>query len=80
MLSGTLGSPYSTIRKLKFCQTTDTPDFKLDCVKMFLRRFSAQCPSFKRKLQAVLEFLFRESDEIHPHSTRTENQGTLGIK
>ena len=28
----THGPPYSTIQKLKFCQITDTSDFKLECV------------------------------------------------
>ena len=31
------GPPYSTIRKLKFCQTTDTSDFQHESVKIFLR-------------------------------------------
>ena len=40
--------------------------FKIECVKIFLRKFYKQDPNLKRKLHAVLEFSSKESDKNTP--------------
>ena len=42
----THGPPWSTTQKLNLCQTTDTPDFKFECLK--------PGPNFKRKFHIDL--------------------------
>ena len=43
-----LGPPKSTTQKLKFCQTRDTSDFKLEYDKIILRKFYLKGPKCKK--------------------------------
>ena len=43
-----------------------TADFKLESAKMFLRKFCWHGSNFRRKLQAFLEYTWRENDKNTP--------------
>ena len=54
----THGPPQSATQKLNFCQTRNTSNFKLDYVKVFLRKFRSQCLKNKQKFKATLNIAF----------------------
>ena len=56
----------------EFCQDTDVANFKLECVKMFLRMSCYHGPNLRRKLEDILAFCKGRVTEIHPHSKDKE--------
>ena len=65
--------------KNEFCQAIDTSDFNLECAEIFLRKFCWQRSNVKRKFQAILGFLFKESDRNIP-SVKDERLRDIGHK
>ena len=61
---------------LKFCQTTNI-FFKLECVKIMLKKFYTRGPKIKPKFLAASEITFREGVVIHPPCNN--NEGLWGI-
>ena len=49
-----------------FCRTTDTLDFQLECVKMFLRKFCYQGPNYKQNFRANAEVLLKGNNRKTP--------------
>ena len=41
----------------------DVLSFKLECAKMFLKKFCQHGSNFRRKIQLILEYVSRESDK-----------------
>ena len=64
---------------MKFFQTTDTSDFKLECVKMFLEKFFWQGRNFKKIFLAVLEFSFVGREHMCILPLQMKGLGKLGI-
>lgn len=68
----THGSPYSTTEKLKFYQSTNTSDSKLQ----ILNKFCPQDPKIKWNFQVALKVTFRERDNY----THFKNGGLRDIE
>ena len=57
------------------CQITDTPDFKLECVKILLRKFCWKNVNFKQ----FYSFCWGRATQIQPHP-KHEGMRDMGIK
>ena len=57
------------LKKARQSSKTDVSDLKLECAKMFLMNFCQHGSNFGRKIQPILEYVFRGSDKNTPVSS-----------